>query len=197
MGRFKAGKTTLTNSLRLVSKIIEPDERTAGVEVHNANVPGVGLSSLWDFSGQMSFQVAHAVFFNYSLSAFILVIDLCHESGKEKTREEIYEEAVESLAFVKSARRIIAMKSGKVTLITVGNKRTGDKEDKKLTPGQKFKWAIDDAVTAFCGVFQNAAVVELDCNKPSSNAMTDFRSEVKKIRDDCIKVWHGIGGCSM
>ena len=188
MGRPRAGKTTLANSLRLVSKIIEPDDRTAGVEVHNTNVSGVGLTSLWDFGGQLSFRVAHAIFFNYSLSVFILVIDLCHDDGARKAKKEIYEEALESLAFVKSSRRIIAMKSGKVTVVTVGNKKTGDEENEKLTPSEEFKWAIDEAIKAFKDVFDKAAVVELDCNKPSSQSMTDFRSQMKQIRDSCVKV---------
>ena len=188
MGRPRAGKTTLANSLRLVSKLIEPDDRTAGVEVHNTNVSGVGLTSLWDFGGHVSFRVAHAIFFNYSLSVFVLVIDLCHDDGARKTRKDIYEEALESLAFVKSSRRIIAMKSGKVTVVTVGNKKTGDGKDNNLTPRQDFIYAIDDAIKEFDGVFDKAAIVELDCNKPSSQSMTDFRSQMKQIRDSCIKV---------
>ena len=190
MGRPGAGKTTLANSLRFESKFIEPDERTAGVEVHNAKVGGVGLSSLWDFGGQLSFRVAHAIFFNYSLSVFVLVVDLFHESGATKTKEEIYDEAVESLAFVKSARKIILMKSGKVTLITVGNKRTGDREedDISISPCDELKWAIEDAIEAFRGVFESAAVVELDCKKPNSVSMTKLRDQMKKIRENCIEV---------
>ena len=183
-----AGKTTLVNSLRHKSKHIDPDDRTAGVDVHNANVLGIDLSSLWDFGGQISFRIAHAIFFNYSLSIFILVIDLHHEDGATKTRREFYEEALESLAFVKSSRKIIAMKSGKVTVVTVGNKRTGDGEDNNLTPCQDLMLAIDDAINEFDGVFDKAAVVELDCNKPSSQSMSDFRSQMKPIRDSCIKV---------
>ncbi|XP_065837858.1 death-associated protein kinase 1-like isoform X2 [Oscarella lobularis] len=189
VGRPGAGKTTLANSLRFESKFIEPDERTAGVEVHNAKVGGVGLSSLWDFGGQLSFRVAHAIFFNYSLSVFVLVVDLFHESGATKTKEEIYDEAVESLAFVKSARKIILMKSGKVTLITVGNKRTGDREedDISISPCDELKWAIEDAIEAFRGVFESAAVVELDCKKPNSVSMTKLRDQMKKIRENCIE----------
>ena len=177
------------NSLRRKVKSIDPDDRTAGVVVHNANVIGVGLSSLWDFGGQISFRVAHAIFFNYSLSVFVLVVDLCHENGAKKTRQEIYEEAEESLAFVKSARRIILMKSGKVTLVTVGNKRTSDCESNDdLTPSRDLKWGIDDAIDAFRGIFESALVAEFDCNRPYSSAMDDFRRQLKDVREKCVQV---------
>ena len=136
----------------------------------------------------MSFRVAHAIFFNYSLSVFILVIDLCHEDGVKKKKTDIYEEALESLAFVKSSRRITAMESGKVTVVTVGNQKTDDRENKELTPSEEFEWAIDDAINAFDNVFENAAVVELDCSKPGSNGMTLFRIRLKDIRDSRIEV---------
>ena len=177
------------NSLRRKVKSIDPDDRTAGVDVHNANVIGVGLSSLWDFGGQISFRVAHAIFFNYSLSVFVLVVDLCHENGAKKTRQEIYEEAEESLTFVKSARRIILMKSGKVTLVTVGNKRTSDCESNDdLTPSRDLKWGIDDAIDAFRGIFESALVAEFDCNRPYSSAMDDFRRRLKDVREKCVQV---------
>ena len=96
------------------------------------------------------------------------------------------------MAFVKSARKIITMKSGKVTLITVGNKRTGEhEEDDDFSPCEELKWAIDDAIDAFGNVFESAAVVELDCNKPHSVSMAKLRCQIKQIREECVEVCLG------
>jgi ankyrin repeat protein len=72
-GSAGMGKTTLMRSLRRsVSSSLfnfdaskpadraNPRERTPGVDVHRADIPGVGLLSIWDFAGQVLYARAHA-----------------------------------------------------------------------------------------------------------------------------------------
>ena len=187
VGEPMAGKTTLTNSLCGItpqSDESQSDElyRTAGVDVHNKQVDGVGLMSIWDFGGQYPFRVAHAILFRFALTIFICVVNLDDGNGKRRATKEVIAEVRRWLAFLKSARKSIV--SG-ITIVVVGNKRTGDKDMKPLGA---FPIYVTKLVKEFGGIFHLDGVVELDCKKRLSPAMNSFRCELKRIREELIQV---------
>ncbi|XP_065839619.1 uncharacterized protein [Oscarella lobularis] len=139
VGEPMAGKTTLTNSLCGItsqSDDRQSDEldRTAGVDVHNKQVDGVGLMSIWDFGGHYPFRVAHAVLFCFALTIFLCVVDIVGENGKRRAMKEVIAELRRWLAFLKSARKSIV--SG-ITIVVVGNKRTGGNRDDDMKQNLK------------------------------------------------------------
>ena len=188
VGEPMAGKTTLTNSLcGIAPQSDESDEldRTAGVDVHNQQVEGVGLMSIWDFGGQYPFRVAHAILFRFALTIFICVVNLDDGNGKRRALREVIAEVRRWLAFLKSARKSIV--SG-ITIVVVGNKRTGDNPDSDMEPLDEFQIYVEDLVEKFEGIFRLSGVVELDCKKRRSPAMNSFRCELKRIREELIQV---------
>ncbi|XP_065839877.1 uncharacterized protein [Oscarella lobularis] len=91
VGEPMAGKTTLTNSLCGItaqSSESQSDEldQTSGVDVHNKQVDGVGLMSIWDFGGHYTFRVAHAILFRFALTIFICVVDIEDGNGKRRVK---------------------------------------------------------------------------------------------------------------
>ena len=60
------------------------EECTIGINVMTALIPGVGLVSLWDHTGQKQFHKTHGLFFSPSNSFFILLVSLVR--GKERRR---------------------------------------------------------------------------------------------------------------
>ena len=190
VGDPMAGKTTLTNSLCGItpqSDEGQSDEvdRTAGVDVHNKQVDGVGLMSIWDFGGQYPFRVAHAILFRFALTVFICVVNLDDGNGKRRAMKEVIAEVRRWLAFLKSARKSIV--SG-ITIVVVGNKRTGDNPDEDMKPSGAFRIHVTKLVKEFGGIFRLDGVVELDCKKRQSPAMNSFRCELKRIREELIQV---------
>ena len=190
VGEPMAGKTTLTNSLCGItsqSDDRQSDEldRTAGVDFHNKQVDGVGLMSIWDFGGHYPFRVAHAVLFRFALTIFLCVVDIVGESGKRRAMKEVIAELRRWLAFLKSARKSIV--SG-ITIVVVGNKRTGGNRDDDMKPSGAFRIHVTNVVEEFGGIFSLAGVVEVDCKKRQSPAMVSFRCELKRIRNELIQV---------
>ena len=94
IGSEGAGKTTLMEALkrgwfkRIFTNENQADdpyceeERTIGINVMIALIPGVGLVSLWDHAGQKQFHKTHGLFFSASNSLFILLVSLVR--GKER-----------------------------------------------------------------------------------------------------------------
>ncbi|XP_065839734.1 death-associated protein kinase 1-like isoform X2 [Oscarella lobularis] len=191
VGDPMAGKTTLTNSLCGIapqSDESQSDEldRTAGVDVHNKQVDGVGLMSIWDFGGDYPFRVAHAILFRFVLTIFLCVVNLDDGKG-EKQKEAIAAELRGWLAFLKSARKSIV--SG-ITIVVVGNKRTGDNPDNDMTPSETFRILVDNLVEMFNKsepIFCLGGVFKVDCKKRQSEAMNLFRCKLKGIRRKLIE----------
>ena len=192
VGDPMAGKTTLTNSLCGIAPLSDESQsdeldRTAGVDVHNKQVDEVGLMSVWDFGGDYPFRVAHAILFHFVLTIFLCVVNLDDGNG-EKQPEVIAAELRGWLAFLKSARKSIV--SG-ITIVVVGNKRTGDNPDNDMTPSETFRILVDNLVELFNKsepIFCLGGVVKMDCKKRQSEAMNSFRCKLKGIREGLIKV---------
>ncbi|XP_062505761.1 death-associated protein kinase 1-like isoform X2 [Corticium candelabrum] len=116
IGSEGAGKTTLMEALKRgwfkriftnENQADDPDceeERTIGINVMIALIPGVGLVSLWDHAGQKQFHKTHGLFFSASNSFFILLVSLVR--GKERRRfsdEELLHDLQYWLSFLRSS----------------------------------------------------------------------------------------------
>ncbi|XP_062517950.1 ankyrin-2-like isoform X2 [Corticium candelabrum] len=116
IGSEGAGKTTLMEALkrgwfkRIFTNENQADdpyceeERTIGINVMTANIPGVGRVSLWDHAGQKQFHKTHGLFFSPSNSFFILLVSLVR--GKERrlcSVEELRDELQYWLSFLRSS----------------------------------------------------------------------------------------------
>ena len=116
IGSEGAGKTTLMEALKRgwlewifknENQADNPDceeERTIGINVMTAYIPGVGRVSLRDYAGQKQFHKTHGLFFSASNSLFILLVSLVR--GKEKRRcsdEELRDELQYWLSFLRSS----------------------------------------------------------------------------------------------
>ena len=181
-----AGKSTLTNSLCDITPQSDELDRTAGVDVHNKHVDGVGLMSIWDFGGHYPFRVAHAILFRFALTIFICVVNLDDGNGKKRAMKEVIAEVRRWLAFLKSARKSIV--SG-ITIVVVGNKRTGGNPDNDMKPSGSFQILVKNLIRKFDGIFCLGGVVEVDCKKGQSLAMDSFRRELKRIREELLQVY--------
>ena len=115
IGSEGAGKTTLIEALKRgwfkriftnENQADDPDceeERTIGINVMTALIPGVGLVSLWDMAGQKQFHKTHGLLFSPSNLFFILLVSLMR--GRERKRcssEELRDELQYWLSFVRS-----------------------------------------------------------------------------------------------
>ena len=115
IGPEGAGKTTLMEALKRgwlkwiftnENQSDDPDceeKRVIGINVTTADIPGVGLVSLWDMAGQKLFHKTHGLFFS-SNSFFILLVSLVR--GRERrlcSVEEVLEELRYWLSFLRSS----------------------------------------------------------------------------------------------
>ena len=116
IGPEGAGKTTLMEALKRgwferiytnENKADDPyceEERTIGINVTTADIPGVGLVSLRDHAGQKQFHKTHGLFFSPSNSFFILLVSLVR--GKERqlcSDEELLHDLQYWLSFLRSS----------------------------------------------------------------------------------------------
>ena len=166
---------------------IDIDDRTAGVDIHNMNISGVGLMSVWDFGGHYSFLVAHAILLNFSLTVFVLVIDLCHENGERKSPSEIKEEARYWIAFVLSCRKVLSLRSGKLSFAVIFNNKAGRRSSRDGVCAS-FHWAMEELREEFGSVVDLKIVLELNCIESYSPEMNHLRAQLQSLRNDVIKV---------
>uniref|UniRef100_A0ABM0M8B1 Ankyrin repeat and KH domain-containing protein 1-like n=1 Tax=Saccoglossus kowalevskii TaxID=10224 RepID=A0ABM0M8B1_SACKO len=89
-GHGGVGKTTLKETLMRRNYSCPPGKddyvKTAGIEVMNYDLPGVGRSSLWDFAGQAQLFVSHTLFLDPSKATFLLVYKIVTHDGKKLVR---------------------------------------------------------------------------------------------------------------
>jgi len=141
--------------------------------------------SIWDFGGQYSFRVAHAILFRFSLTVFIFVTKLRSSDGSMKEPKDVRAELRHWLAFIKSSRKTVV--SG-IKVIVIGNKHTGAEPDNDPTPSVVFRSHVKCLVKEFEGIFDLAGVYELDCMKRDSKAMRLFLSQLETLRNQIIEV---------
>ncbi|XP_006815029.1 death-associated protein kinase 1-like [Saccoglossus kowalevskii] len=82
-GHCGAGKSTLKRSLLLSTKATDApppgDDKyipTAGIEVENIFVPGIGKVSLWDYAGHAEFFVTHTMFLGARTATFVVLYQI-------------------------------------------------------------------------------------------------------------------------
>ncbi|XP_062510110.1 uncharacterized protein LOC134186192 isoform X3 [Corticium candelabrum] len=116
IGSEGAGKTTLMEALKRgwlewifknENQADNPDceeERTIGINVMTANIPGVGRVSLRDYAGQKQFHKTHGLFFSPSNSFFILLVSLVRVKERRLcSDEELRDELQYWLSFLRSS----------------------------------------------------------------------------------------------
>ena len=186
MGSEMAGKTTFVNSLlQLNLPPIDPKDRTAGIEIHSVEIPGVGKGTIWDFGAQSTFQGAHGLFFRPSNTMLVLV--LCFRKRTMMTSEGLLlQEGRYWCAFAKASLRTSHKKSP-IRLSLVFN-LIGVEEDGGTEVSFQLKRVALLLQEDFRNTFTISNVIEIDCSKSQSDRMKDCREKLKKLREELLEV---------
>lgn len=178
MGAAGVGKTTLMKALQELEERDEMDvdegdsnvnERTAGVDVVNANVRSCGRLSFWDFGGQDNFHRTHALFFSAINTLFLLLLSL--------VSDEAYLEAVARywLAFIKSSQT----GNTPITVLFVGSR--GDKA--KGLPLKRVVRKLRQLFGESLNIVEKVFI--LKCHLP---AMQELREYIGQVKTEFLKV---------
>ncbi|XP_065839693.1 death-associated protein kinase 1-like isoform X2 [Oscarella lobularis] len=185
VGNAKVGKTTLLNALQRIGiKPVAEADRTAGVDVYSVLIPvaeGTSEGMLaWDFAGQEEFHGAHAIFFNPTLTIFLLVLDV------RKGEALMEQEARFWLAFLKVVCRRVGGEVMKPEVIIIGNKRVEQKTD-DWTPSFQLKRIHNTMRIEFEATFNLDHCLEIDCNEEWSFSVNKLRQILKDLKRKCIE----------
>ena len=183
-----AGKTTFVNALFEVDcPPINPDDRTAGVDVRTGHIPGVGKGSTWDFGAQGTFHAAHGLLFASTNTIFILVFRL-REGGKTTSEELLLEKGRYWCAFAKAPlRRLLSDRESLIPVLIIGNV-VGSGEEAGIEASFQLKRVARTLEEEFGDTFKFAHVLEIDCSRSASQRMSDCREKLKKLRKDLLTV---------
>ena len=171
IGNGGAGKTTLMNSLRRISRTMSPDARTAGVDIITATIDSAGELIFCDFAGQPTFHKTHGLFFSEATTIFVLVVDLT------MSEEELDKCAFYWLSFVKCSIRM----KGKAMLVAVGSR--GDQDS-----GEKLTGISNHLRIKFKKWFTLKQHFVLDCREQESVRLQKLREYIGSLKQECIKV---------
>ena len=188
MGSEMAGKTTFVNSLlQLGLSPIDPKDRTAGIEIHSVEIPGVGKGTTWDFGAQSTFQSARGLFFRPSNTMLVLV--LCFRKGKTMTSEIVLlQEGRYWCAFAKASLRTSPSHLKSLIRLNLVFNLIGVEEDEGTEVSFQLKRVAETLQEEFRDTFQISHVIEMDCSKSQSNRMNDCRVKLKKLREEMLEV---------
>ena len=183
-----AGKTTFVNSLYEVDcPPIDPDNRTAGVDVRTGHIPGVGKGSTWDFGAQWTFHGAHGLFFASTNTIFILVLRL-REDGKTTPEGLLLEQGRYWCAFAKAPlRRLLPERESRIPVLVIGNVVCGA-EAAGVEASYQLKRVANILESEFGDTFKFCNVLEIDCSRNDSVRMNDCRSKLKRLREELLMV---------
>eukprot|EP00118_Oscarella_pearsei_P019956 m.214746 g.214746 ORF g.214746 m.214746 type:complete len:998 (+) comp39819_c0_seq6:235-3228(+) len=191
IGDEMAGKTTLVHALLKMDVSIDPNDRTAGVDLYNALIPGVGGGSTWDFGAHPSFHGAHGLLFRASNTVFTLVLRI--RVGQSIAPEvELLQKGRFWLGFVKAAC-VVERPSGRerqMKVVIVGNLIGA--EEGQIKPSFQLKRVMEVLKEDFASTFDIAAVFEMDCSKQDSVCMQQYRAVLKKLRGQVIEMSSGV-----
>ena len=183
-----AGKTTFVNSLlRLDLPPIDPKDRTAGIEIHNSQIPGVGKGLIWDFGAQSTFHSAHGLFFGPSNTIFVLVLRF--RKAQTMTPEiALLEIGRYWCAFVKAPlRALFSRLTSRLRLLVIFN-LIGFGEEAGVEASFQVKRVAEILQEEFRDTFEIFHVIEMDCSKSNSFRMNDCRNKLKRLREEMLKV---------
>ena len=183
-----AGKTTFVNALFEVNcPPIDPNDRTAGVDVRTGYIPGVGRGSAWDFGAQWTFHAAHGLFFASTNTIFILVLRL-REDGKTTSEWLLLEKGRYWCAFAKAPlRKLLSDRDSLIPVLIIGNVvRSG--EEAGVEASFQLKRVARTLEEEFGDTFQFAYALEMDCSRSASQRMSDCREKLKQLREDVLTV---------
>ena len=182
-----AGKTTFVNSLLdLDLPPIDPDNRTAGVNVRTGCIPDVGNGSIWDFGAQPTFHGAHGLFFGPSNTIFVLVLCYCKD-GEVVSEAILLQRGLYWLGFVKAARRpALSAEEARPYVVVLAN--VIGKEGENAEASFQLKRIVATLREEFADTFEISGVFEFDCSKSESEGMTACRAHLKELRQTVLKV---------
>ena len=183
-----AGKTTFVNSLlQLDLPPIDPKDRTAGIEIHNGQIPGVGKGLIWDFGAQSTFHSAHGLFFGPSNTIFVLVLRF--RKAQTTTPEIVLLEIGRYwCAFVKAPlRALFSRLTSRLRLLVIFN-LIGFGEEAGVEASFQAKRVAEILQEEFRDTFEIFHVIEMDCSKSNSFRMNDCRNKLKRLREEMLKV---------
>ena len=159
-------------------------DRTAGVDVYGVVIPDAEGSEgmlAWDFAGQEEFHGAHAIFFNPTLTIFLLVLDV------RKGEAPMEQEARFWLAFLKVVCRRVGGEVMKPEVIIIGNRRV-ERKTVDWTPSFQLKRIHDNMRDEFEATLNLDHCLEIDCNEEWSFSLQKLRQILKDIKRKCIEV---------
>ncbi|XP_062506502.1 death-associated protein kinase 1-like isoform X3 [Corticium candelabrum] len=191
IGSEGAGKTTLMEALKRgwfkriftnENQADDPDceeERTIGINVMIALIPGVGLVSLWDHAGQKQFHKTHGLFFSASNSFFILLVSL--RRVKEErwcSAEELRDEVQYWLSFLRSSL------DGEFipTVLIMASRGDYDRDGQRVSQGllQRVLDCIRELFKGMINIIQECLVI--DCRRSSSPEMEQLRKLLRGVK---------------
>ena len=191
IGSEGAGKTTLMKALkrRWYKRIFtnenqadDPDceeERTIGINVMIAYIPGVGLVSLWDHAGQKQFHKTHGLFFSASNSFFILLVSL--RRVKEErwcSYDELRDEVQYWLSFLRSSLDGEFIPTVLIMASRGDYDRDGQHESQRLL--QRVLDCIRELFKGMINIIQECLVI--DCRSSSSPEMEQLRKLLRGVK---------------
>ena len=181
-------------SIRFFALIfLRPGDRTAGVQVHNIVIPGVGKGTTWDFGAQTTFHSAHGLFFSPTNTIFIPL--LCSKDGEKVTSaKDLLDRGRYWCAFAKAAMRTIAPHLMTLIRVFFVFNVIGCRENDKQLAGFQLQQVVDVLTDEFGDTFTFAHVVELDCSKSNSARMNHCREKLKSLREQVLEVITFMGG---
>ena len=188
IGSEMAGKTTFVNSLlQLYHPLIELKDRTAGIEIRNCQIPGVGKGSTWDFGAQSTFHTAHGIFFRQSNTMFVLVLRF--QEGKHmKSEIVLLQEGRYWCAFAKASLRTLPSHLRSLIRLFMVFNLVGFREEAGIEASFQAKRVAEVLQKDFGDTFKISHVIEMDCSKSDSVRMTDCREKLRRLREEMLKV---------
>ena len=188
IGSEMAGKTTFVNSLlQLDRRPVEQKDRTAGVEIHNREIPGVGKGTTWDFGSQSTFHSAHGLFFQQSNTMLFLILPV--REGEKMTSEAVLlQEGRFWCAFAKASLRPLPPRLRPLIRLFMIFNLIGLSEEARIKFSFQLKRVADIIRKEFGDTFKISHVIEMDCSNKNSVHMNECRVTLRKIREEMLEV---------
>ncbi|XP_062508712.1 death-associated protein kinase 1-like isoform X2 [Corticium candelabrum] len=189
IGSEGAGKTTLMEALkrgwfkrifRNENQADDPDceeERTIGINVMVALIPGVGLVSLWDHAGQKQFHKTHGLFFSASNSFFILLVSLWRvKEERWCSYDELLDEVQYWLSFLRSSL------DGEFipTVLIMASRGDRDRQRDGQRVLQRVLDYIRDLFKGLINIIQECLVI--DCRQSKSPEMKQLKKLLRGFK---------------
>ena len=182
LGNPGVGKSTLVKALSIkgsrfsrikhrFTKVIDVDEKTAGIIPHDIQSEALGRVTMYDFAGHQEFYAGHDALLHNSMKGSPSIIILVFDMSKEE--EKIRETVQYWLQFI--SNHCASIKEGpNPYLVTIGSHA-----EKVSTSERKLKSKLIESSVKGHGLDDNFIFVDhvnLDCRYAESSSMSHLRS---------------------